>query len=193
MPKPLEQLVEIIWEAMLRQIESKIQELVDAALAAHHPSSQTSLQEPEMAPWDKPGAHFISTRDLVTMIGLSRSTIDNLEIAGQFPKRIKLTEHCVRHKVDKIGEWEKAVVGAGRMIKRRGYEHDAKEEAERAEKLMRVAAKRIPKAPEKSLSYYRMRDISESRHQPLSGPVRTFMRAGILRPGGGARIFSEYW
>lgn len=96
---------------MLRQIVSKIQERVYAAFAAHHPSSQTSLQEPEMAPWDKPGAHFISTRDLVTMIGLSRSTIDNLEIAGQFPKRIKLTEHCVCYKIDEIREWGKAVVG----------------------------------------------------------------------------------
>jgi predicted DNA-binding transcriptional regulator AlpA len=158
MSKPLEQLVEIIWEAVLCQIESKIQERVDAALATQQPSSRISRQEPEVAHWDT-GAHFIFTRDLITMIGLGRSTIDNLEKAGQFSKRIELTERCVRYKLDEIREWEKLVVDAGRLIKRRGYEHDAREEAETAEKLMRVAAKRSPKPPEKSLPYYRMRDV----------------------------------
>jgi predicted DNA-binding transcriptional regulator AlpA len=159
MSKPLEQLAEIVWEAMLRQIESKIQERLDAALAAQQTSPRMPQQEPETARWDKPGAHFMSTRDLITMIGLSRSTINNLEKAGQFPKRIKLTKCCVRYKVDEIREWENLVVDAGRVIKRRCHERDAKKEAEHAERLIRVVAKRIPKPPEKPLPHYRMRDI----------------------------------
>jgi predicted DNA-binding transcriptional regulator AlpA len=108
MSKPLEQLAEIIWEAMLRQIESKAQERVDAAIAAHQLSPRMPSQEPQTtASWDKPGAHFISTRDLIIMIGLSRSTINSLEKAGQFPRRVKLTKYCVRYKVDEIREWEK--------------------------------------------------------------------------------------
>jgi predicted DNA-binding transcriptional regulator AlpA len=38
------------------------------------------------------------------MIGLSGSTIYNLENAGTFPKKIHVSQHCVRYKVGDVRE-----------------------------------------------------------------------------------------
>jgi len=159
MPKPIEGMVAILWEAMLRQMETKIEERIEAALAAF-PKTQTPAPEPaklqEPGYRDRPAEYFISRKEVSAMIGLSCSTIHNLEKGGTFPKKIQVSQHCVRYKVGDIRAWMKSLEDTGKANKVKEVEVLTERQRQR---LMRLALKRIPKPPPKTLPYYTMGDV----------------------------------
>lgn len=51
---------------------------------------------------------YIRRRDLVTKIGLSATTIYNLERSGDFPKHVLLTPRCAAWAEDEVDAWLEA-------------------------------------------------------------------------------------
>lgn len=159
MSKPIEEMVAILWDAMLRQMETKIEERIEAALA-NIPQKLSPAPErtkpQERAYRDRPAEYFISRKEVSAMVGLSGSTIYNLEKAGTFPKKIRVSQYCVRYKVGEIREWMKSLENRGKARKEKEPEVLTERQQQR---LMRLAVKRIPKPPPKALPYYTMGDV----------------------------------
>ena len=152
-------MVAVLWEAMLRQIETRVEERIEAAFA-NIPKTTSSAPESkkthETADRDRPSEYFISLREVSAMVGLSRSTIYNLEKAGTFPKKIHVSQYVVRYKVGEIREWMKSLENAARA--RNQYKPPVLTERQQ-HRLMRLALKRIPRPPPKALPYYTMGDV----------------------------------
>jgi prophage regulatory protein len=159
MSKPIEEMVAVLWEAMLRQIETRIEERIEAALAAITkapiPISE-STKSMETVHRDRPAEYFISLKEVSAMVGLSRTTIYNLEKTGAFPKKIHVSPYSVRYKVGDIREWMKSLENKGKTKKEEQPEVLTERQRQR---LMRLALKRVPKSPPKALPYYTMGDV----------------------------------
>lgn len=158
MSKPIEEMVAVLWEAALRQIETRIEERIEAALAnipkRPIPAAETTKSREAMR--DRPAEYFISLKEVSAMVGLSPSTIYNLAKSGTFPKKIHVTPYAVRYKVGEIREWMKSLETAGRT--RQENEPGLLTERQQ-QRLMRLALKRVPKPPPKALPYYTMGDV----------------------------------
>jgi predicted DNA-binding transcriptional regulator AlpA len=157
MSKPIEEMVAVLWDAMLRQIETRIEERIAAAFANIKTNSTTQLSKvhaPEHQ--DRPAEYFISLKEVSAMVGLSHSTIYNLEKAGTFPKKIHVGRRVVRYRVGEIRDWMKSLETADRA-KNRKEDHGLTERQQ--QRLMRLALKRVSRPPPKALSYYTMRDV----------------------------------
>ena len=48
---------------------------------------------------------FLRRRELLEKVGLSDTTIYNLEKAGRFPKRVAITPRCVVWDADEVASW----------------------------------------------------------------------------------------
>jgi len=57
------------------------------------------------APAPAPGGGLIRWPDVQTLTGLSRSTVDRLERAGSFPRRVILSENAVGWRKAEILAW----------------------------------------------------------------------------------------
>ena len=57
------------------------------------------------APAPAPGGGLIRWPDVQTLTGLSRSTVDRLERAGSFPRRVLLSENAVGWRKAEILAW----------------------------------------------------------------------------------------
>jgi predicted DNA-binding transcriptional regulator AlpA len=156
MPKPIEEMVAVLWEAMARQIETMINDRIKAAVAniSIHAPEPTELEK--AACRDRPTAYFISLKEVSAIVGLSRSTIHNLEKAGTFPKKIHVSRHAVRYKLEEIREWAKSLENKRKAQKE--MEPGALTQRQQ-ERLMRLALKRVQKPPPKALPYYTMGDV----------------------------------
>lgn len=156
MSKPIEEMVALIWEAMLRQVETRVEERIEAALA-NIPKGPIAGPEPtKPKETDRRAEYFISLKEVSAMVGLSSSTIYNLEKAGTFPKKIHVTQYAVRYKVGEVREWMKFLENTGRTKKDKEPEDLTDRQRQR---LMRLALTRVPKPPPKVLPYYTMGDV----------------------------------
>jgi prophage regulatory protein len=158
MSKPIEEMVAVLWEAMLRQIESRIEERIEAALA-NIPKRLLSAPEPttpeNSVHRERPSEYLISLKEVSAMVGLSRSTIYRLESEGAFPKKMHVGS-VVRWKVGEIREWMKALENMRSTKKEKELEILTER---RQQRLMRLALMRVPKPPPKALPYYTMGDV----------------------------------
>jgi prophage regulatory protein len=159
MSKPIEEMVAVLWEAMLRQIEAKVEERIDAAISNIPKGTNLGpgpTKSQESVRQDRPPEYFISLKEVSEMIGLGRSTLYNLEKVGAFPKKIHVTPYAVRYKVGEIREWMKSVESMGKA--KNAEEPHVLTERQR-QRVMRLALTRIPKPPPKALPYYTMGDV----------------------------------
>jgi prophage regulatory protein len=159
MSKPIEEMVAVLWEAMLRQIEAKVEERIDAAISNIPKVTNLGpgLTKPqESVRQDRPAEYFISLKEVSEMVGLGRSTIYNLEKAGAFPKKIHVTPHAVRYRVGEIRDWMNSLKNIG--ISQKAQEPHVLTERQR-QRLLRLALTRIPRAAPKALPYYTMGDV----------------------------------
>lgn len=90
------------------------------------------------------------------MVGLSRSTIYNLENAGTFPKKIRISQYVVRYRVRDIREWMRSLEST---CKAKKDKEPAVLTERQQQRLIRLALKKVPKPPTKPLPYYKMRDV----------------------------------
>jgi prophage regulatory protein len=158
MSKPIEEMVAVLWEAMLRQIETRIEERIDAAIAniPKRLAPAPGLTTPhESVHRDRPAEYFISLREVSAMVGLGRSTIYRLEREGTFPEKIHVGS-AVRWKVGDIREWMKSLEDRGKTKNEKEPEGLTERQQTR---LMRLALKRVPKSPPKALPYYTKGDV----------------------------------
>jgi prophage regulatory protein len=158
MSKPIEEMAAVLWEAMLRQIETRIEERIAAAITniPKGPIPGPERTKPrESVHGDRPAEYFISLKEVSEMVGLGRSTIYNLEKTGTFPKKIHVTPNAVRYKVGEIREWMKSLENMGK-----GKDEEPQVLTDRQrQRLMRLALTRIPRPPPKALPYYTMGDV----------------------------------
>jgi predicted DNA-binding transcriptional regulator AlpA len=157
MSKPIEEMMAILWEAMLRQIETRIEERIETAFANIKTNSAAQASKPpEPVHQDRPAEYFISLKEVSAMVGLSRSTIYNLEKAGTFPKKIRIGQNVVRYRVGEIREWMQSLQKAGRT--NIGKEPEVLSNRQQ-QRLMQLALKRVPRPPPKARPYYTMSDV----------------------------------
>ena len=119
MPKPIEEMVAVLWEAMLRHIETRIEERIEAALAnilRERARAAEPIRADEPIHRDRSAEYFITLKEVSVMVGLSRSTIYSLEKAGMFPRKIHVSQHAVRYKIGEIREWMKSLEGTGARL-----------------------------------------------------------------------------
>lgn len=57
---------------------------------------------------------FLRIRDIVELIGLSKSTIYSMQARGLFPKRVKLTEHTSVWVESEVHDWMRSRVESAR-------------------------------------------------------------------------------
>lgn len=48
---------------------------------------------------------LLNCKDVSLLVGLSRSSIWRLEIEGKFPKRVVLSNRCVRWSTQEVEQW----------------------------------------------------------------------------------------
>jgi predicted DNA-binding transcriptional regulator AlpA len=159
MSKPIEEMVAVLWEAMMRQIETRIEERIEAAIAniPKKPIATTErIQQQELAHRDRPSEYFISPKEVCAMVGLSRSTIYNLENAGTFPKKIRVSQYVVRYRVGDIREWMNCLE---RTCKAKNGKEPGVLTDRQQQRLMRLALNKVPKPRAKALPYYKMGDV----------------------------------
>jgi prophage regulatory protein len=158
MSKPIEEMVAVLWEAMLRQIETRIEERIDAALAnipKRLAPEPTAAKAEEPSYLDRPAEYFISIKEVSAMIGLGRSSIYRMESEGTFPRKIHVGR-AVRWKTGDVREWMRSLESRGKAQKEKEPEVLNERQQQR---LMRLALKRVPKPRPKALPYYTMGDV----------------------------------